>query len=80
MRIDDVREMRLTFVYVFQSVLASATQRIDDVREMCEKRRGSLKRLVERPVQLVAPVRPQPPTGQEEPLHSQVTHIILFWF
>ena len=46
--------------FSFQSVVQSVLQRVEDVQEMCEKRRNSLKRLaakINRPVQ---PVSPEP--------------------
>ena len=37
--------------------------RLSDVRELCEKRRASLNRLLDKPARPVQAVRPEPVTG-----------------
>ncbi len=45
---------------MFQASVESVRRRIEDVRDMCEKRRGSLKRLAAKGPRPVQPVSPEP--------------------
>ena len=59
--------IKLLFIS-FQSVVQNVLQRIEDVQSMCDKRRQSLKRLVQklnRPVQAVLPEPAAPLTQQQ---------------
>lgn len=56
-------------MYFFQAGVQSVLQRIEDVQQMCDKRRNSLKRLVIKGNRPVQPVSPEPHIGP--PLHKQ---------